>query len=77
MVSTRIPQTTTQRGEFEYKKSTLSMVPGRHLVLSWEAFSDMSAVDLGVVATKGALERSKVNLNLIDQVLTVRSFFEA
>ncbi len=33
------------------------------------SFSDVSAVDLGVVATKGALERSKVDPNLIDQVV--------
>jgi len=33
------------------------------------SFSDVSAVDLGGVATKGALERSKVDPNLIDQVV--------
>ncbi len=33
------------------------------------SFSDVSAVDLGVVASKGALERSNVDPNLIDQVV--------
>ncbi len=33
------------------------------------SFSDVSAVDLGAVASKGALERSKVDPNLIDQVV--------
>ena len=33
------------------------------------SFSDVSAVDLGAVASKGALERSKVDPSLIDQVV--------
>lgn len=33
------------------------------------AFSDISAIDLGVVATKGALERSHVDPKLVDQVV--------
>ncbi|HEV2656344.1 MAG TPA: acetyl-CoA C-acetyltransferase [Ktedonobacteraceae bacterium] len=33
------------------------------------SFSDVSAVELGAVASKGALERSKVDPNLIDQVV--------
>ena len=33
------------------------------------AFSDISAIDLGVVAAKGALERSNVDPKLVDQVV--------